>query len=361
MRVRSLVGAGWLCVACGGQVTSPEPSAEELLPTSAPVTLSVGHEHTCALRRSGKVACWGRGDEGQLGNWIEPSRPEPRDVRRLDVAVHSVLSGGAHGCVLTLEGSVWCWGRSDSGQAGSYEDVQYPAEVTELRRRVNQLSVGGAHNCALIRDGSVECWGRGGRGQLGHGFEQSAVPLSVQGLPQAQQVIAARAFSCALTVDGEIYCWGSASTGVLGDVVPHSVDTPTRIDLPAGVLRLASATADQLCALLIDGRLFCWGSTPDERIDVPSERSLEEPVSDVSVGGFESCAVTSSAELGCWAPHSLEVGARPPELSAVRGVSVGLEHACARTADELWCWGSTQYGQIGRNLNLGEPNQVILD
>lgn len=359
LRSQPLIALAWLCIACGGQATEPPPSAEELLPTSAPVTLSAGQDHTCALRSNGKVACWGRGDHGQLGSWKESNTAEPRDVGRLDVAVHSVLAGGEHSCALTLDGSVWCWGRSDSGEAGSYEDVQYPAEVTELHQRVNQLSVGGGHSCALIRDGSVECWGFGGRGQLGHGFEDSSVPLQVKGLPKAQQVIAARAYSCALTVDGEVYCWGSASTGVLGDVVPHSVDTPTPIDFPAAVTSLASASADQACALLVDGRLMCWGSSPAERIDLPVQREVEQPLIEVSLGELASCALTSTGELECWASGALDPYANPPELSEAREVSAGLQHVCARTTDELWCWGSTQYGECGSFINLGEPIQVF--
>ncbi|MCB9587698.1 MAG: hypothetical protein H6718_20010 [Polyangiaceae bacterium] len=355
------LGTAGLCVACGGQATSPELSPEELIPKSTPVTLSAGADHTCALRGDGRVACWGRADHGELGNGFHGSQLEPVPVRNFNVAVHSISSGGLHTCVLSMDGSVWCWGQSDQGQAGSLQEIQFPEEVTALHRRVEQLSAGGYHSCALIRDGSVECWGRGGRGALGHGFDDSEVPLKVAGLPKAQQVVAGRNNSCALTFEGEVYCWGAETTGILGAQTEHSVATPVRIQFPSAVTRLASATADQACALLDDGRLFCWGSSGDERIDFPMEKSLEQPLSDIHLGGNQSCGITSSQELGCWESGYVEPYAEAPALSGVEQVSAGQGHVCARTADEVWCWGSTQYGQTGGYINTGTAKQVFLE
>ena len=41
------------------------------------LALAGGHYHSCAVRTGGQVACWGRNDQGQLGDGTATDSPTP--------------------------------------------------------------------------------------------------------------------------------------------------------------------------------------------------------------------------------------------------------------------------------------------
>lgn len=80
-------------------------------------TLSGGAYHTCALLRSGRVACWGSDHYGQLGDGKTDDSAVPVIVDGVTGAVR-VSSGDRHACALNQNGEVWCWGDNRDGQLG---------------------------------------------------------------------------------------------------------------------------------------------------------------------------------------------------------------------------------------------------
>ena len=103
--------------------------------------LSAGADHTCGIRDSDLVACWGLDDQGQatppLGFFS------------------AVSAGGDHTCAIRRDtDTVACWGLDDQGQA------------TPPLGFFSAVSAGGDHTCAIRRDtGLVACWGLDDQGQ----------------------------------------------------------------------------------------------------------------------------------------------------------------------------------------------------
>lgn len=155
-------------------VAGPQSPNPDLLPIAVPdledaVELSAGTSFTCALRRSGRVVCWGNNDHGQRGlGFIGPGTSSGPDaeVSGLDDAV-SIESGGDFSCARRAGGELVCWGRNQSGQCGrSGPDVlATPSEVNPVG--VVEATVGYAHACVRVRTGEVLCWGSNSAGQLG--------------------------------------------------------------------------------------------------------------------------------------------------------------------------------------------------
>ena len=91
--------------------------------------IDVGDVHACALRRTGRVLCWGRNEFGAVGDGtMGPStvRPTPVEVQGLaDVA--SIALGGAHSCARRRDGEILCWGVNNFGQLGDGSNVLWPA------------------------------------------------------------------------------------------------------------------------------------------------------------------------------------------------------------------------------------------
>ncbi len=83
--------------------------------------ISAGYEYTCALTSARRVWCWGDNEYGQLGigqSGEGKLTATPVPVQNLG-GVAAISGGGGHTCALTSAGRVWCWGRNIEGQLGN--------------------------------------------------------------------------------------------------------------------------------------------------------------------------------------------------------------------------------------------------
>ncbi|MCY1013107.1 hypothetical protein OV079_47770 [Nannocystis pusilla] len=84
------------------------------------IQLALGDQHSCALMRSGQVQCWGSNAAGQLGDGA--GRPgaqsaRPTAVRGLGDAA-AIAAGPSHTCAVRKTGQVVCWGDNRHAQIG---------------------------------------------------------------------------------------------------------------------------------------------------------------------------------------------------------------------------------------------------
>jgi hypothetical protein len=151
------------------------------------VSIAAGPFHTCVVLVDGRVQCWGRNDFRQIGDGTLTDR-------RFATAVPGVIAGGAvaltlgrtHSCALTPSGGVRCWGRNNQGQLGDTTLTDRPSPVfvqmgtvfflgQPLLSRATTLNqivgivAGQTHTCAKRVSGRVFCWGRNIDGGIGDG------------------------------------------------------------------------------------------------------------------------------------------------------------------------------------------------
>jgi alpha-tubulin suppressor-like RCC1 family protein len=92
---------------------------------------------------------------------------------RVEFGQWRTISGGAsHSCGLQSDGSLWCWGKNESGQLGlgDTEPRLEPASVlVPGKNEWIRVSAGRDHTCAIRSDRSLWCWGKNENGQLGLG------------------------------------------------------------------------------------------------------------------------------------------------------------------------------------------------
>jgi len=152
---------------------------------SGVVSVSVGlGSMTWALLDPGGVWFWS--DDGTGTNYSSL----PRLVPEMTSNVTMIATGFAHGCaVMEDTEAAWCWGRNQNGQLGN-GTTAYAAEavpVSELDPGVIEICAGGSgvdcgHSCAVTRTGDVKCWGCNLTGQLGNGLtSDSPIPVDVVG------------------------------------------------------------------------------------------------------------------------------------------------------------------------------------
>ena len=192
------------------------------------VEVAAGADHACARRRDGSVSCWGRNDDGQLGDGTRTPRALDVAVKDLAGAV-SVAAGQRHTCAATSKGEVLCWGADDAGQLG---DGGGPSRARPLAvagiSTALAVSAGEAFSCAVLTDGTVQCWGDNSLGQLGDGGDAKPdrLPTTVFALTGVRALSGKWQHVCALRDDETLWCWGANSAGQLGDGSSWSKDEP---------------------------------------------------------------------------------------------------------------------------------------
>mgnify|MGYP000751586365 CR=1 FL=1 len=90
-------------------------------------------------------------------------------------AMSAIAVGEGHACAIVQGGDVYCWGRNDQGQLGqgSTTDVgTAPGQVAGLSPvplggRAIAVGAGDRFSCALLEGGDVKCWGYELSGRLG--------------------------------------------------------------------------------------------------------------------------------------------------------------------------------------------------
>ena len=195
-------GGSWCVVIFSGQVlcytTGPFANGPRLVEgLEGVLSISIGRNHFCALKRDGTVWCWGANQSGQTGIPLEVNDScflqrhtdlqgvydeyircvnRPRQVPDLADVVE-VSAGGNTTCVRKGDGTVWCWGDMVGERLASTEVCSFPpwnppsrtpSGGRECRLRPSRLaslvgatsiSVADDHSCVVLMSGQVWCWG----------------------------------------------------------------------------------------------------------------------------------------------------------------------------------------------------------
>jgi alpha-tubulin suppressor-like RCC1 family protein len=82
------------------------------------VTASV-RVNACALTVTDELWCWGNGEDGQLGDGSEADGNIASQPRYVGVGWAQAASSAFDTCGLRNDNSLWCWGRNDEGELGN--------------------------------------------------------------------------------------------------------------------------------------------------------------------------------------------------------------------------------------------------
>jgi DNA-binding SARP family transcriptional activator len=361
--------------------------------------LSAQGDATCASNGS-RVVCWGRNDEGQLGNGsAQDALGATAVVDRADSAhlqFASVSVGMSHACALTSAGDAYCWGQNDEDQLGLSGVPGSAAPMPAAGKiRFTQISSGVFHTCGIATTNLLYCWGWNNYGQLGNPdiTSRAAEAVRVRSDLAFSVVSSNYLHNCALTTDGSAYCWGSNVEGQVGtgDNV-RSVAIPTLVTDARAFAKIVTGN-NHTCALDVGGEALCWGynafgqlgmftsgkcgripyQVPCSPRPLPIRTNLR--FTELAAGQFHTCGLVVTGEAYCWGRNDkgqLGDGNASDmfEPVAVVGgfhfiaITAGAHHTCGISKESrIYCWGANDHGQLGDGTrsSSGAPVEVRLE
>lgn len=325
-------------------------------------SLATGEHHTCALVLTGKIWCWGRGDELQLGHAVTKQQTDAGPIGighvQLPAKAVAVSAGEAHTCAILVNASVICWGRASSGQlgiAGAASSLPVPAtesRVAPLPLAVTHVAAGSNRTCATTVAGTVYCWGQSSSTTpLGYVGEMGNIVLTstptAMALPWlAVSTVVTQDAWCAVTSLGSMCCVGSNLGGSLG----IDGSDRNRTAYPAQALPVLGADGSTLAQLVVLAE-----AGPSHIILVRGDNEM------LSIGWDDSQhwlalghkLSASSDVTRAHLPYRLDLGW--PARGRVMHVGAGRRFGCAAWEDgEVTCWGDeTDNRRSTAQINTG--------
>ena len=300
-----------------GQLGDPALSTNFSEPTLLPnkvtgnhlwATLDGGAAHVCAIDTTGALWCWGANTYGQLGIGTEDGdiHATPTQVGT-DTNWVGVTALTEHTCAIKSTGTVWCWGYGDGrlGLGVTPGNQTTPTQVgTSTEWSV--IDAGFAHTCATKTNGTLWCWGHLDDSDFS---AEVSTPTQVGTSTQNGWVGAGTASACTITTTAAhtLSCYGanaygqggSNSTSYLTDLTPVS---------GGGTWISAGLGEAHVCGVQDDNSLWCWGANDDGQLAsgdntnslVPADALTSFEWTSVDSGPYHSCAITTGRDLYCW-------------------------------------------------------------
>lgn len=346
--------------------------------------ISAGANHTCAIVY-GRLYCWGRNNNGQLGIGTTDDAKTPQQVgaspgdllygKRI-----SDVSTGENGTCAIANGQAYCWGDNSKGQLGSTTAgsssmtpvlVDAAAGTTAATKAINKIvgkavtsiSTGSTHACA-VASSDLYCWGDNANGRTGLGTTSgTSLPTRVTGgtagspifktdsgfplwtiyseslSPLVTSVSAGYDYTCAI-INSKISCFGNDLDGRTGRGLTGSTNTllPTSITGPAAAYYATTISTgyDHACALMygnsskVNGNMYCWGKGSAEGQLGYGDALTRSSVSTAIIGGDMN-----------------EMTRTGYELRSATNISAGSSSSCAIANAVILCWGNNTRGQLG--------------
>jgi alpha-tubulin suppressor-like RCC1 family protein len=379
----------------GGTATHWAVSPVDGLTSVAQIFAGPVSNHSLAVREDGSLVLWGDNRTNQLGDRPSLGHVSPLVVSSLDAVENVSLSkdGAQFALALKKDGSVWAWGRNDSGQLGdnTLRDAFLPRKVGGEEGAghltgIVQLSAADRFSVARKMDGTLRAWGFGELGSLGRGsFESSAVPLTTGPPDAASCDVAAGGLSAAMIQnDGTVWTWGDNRWGQLGDGSTTNRNTPGAVldwnstGFLSNVEQIGMGSGHVL-ARKSDGTVWAWGlndrgqlgdgtfthrTVPVQVVGLSGTGSLSGITKIVS-GGFRNLAFQNDGALWSWGQSSPKPSRIPGPsgqgyLEGVVDGDIGQNHVALKKADgTVWTFGLNWGGQLGNGTMVDSPAHPV--
>ena len=251
------------------------------------IQVSVYSNHACGVTDQSDIYCWGEGTEGKLGNNVDVlERASPTKVAdpagQNNFKWKSVAAGGDHTCAIAQNDDTYCWGRGDDGQLGNNTTTDSLRPVSVDKSSIGNAqfaSIASGHkvSCGITAAGVAYCWGQNNRGQVGNGSGtmEFSQPQLVAGSHTFSAISGGQEHMCGFTPTNEMYCWGRNNDGELG--IGNGTDSSSPALVTGFSFSSVGVGRDHSCG--IDGDIaYCWGKNTTNQLGDDSSTDRNSPV-----------------------------------------------------------------------------------
>ncbi len=300
-----------------GQISIPItlPLVAGKLGVSKWSTVFAGSDYSAAIKTDGSLWLWGS-NSGKLGNFQTNTRSTPITTFLGGNNWSSISLGRNHTAAIKTDGSLWLWGSTGYGQLGINVGGTGAARSTPVQTVLGgswlSVSCGAFHTAAVRNDGTMWCWGRNNTGALGNNKPNSfldadntrSTPVQTSlGGTNWSSVACGYEFTTSIKSDGSLWSWGTGTSGQLGtnDTTTRSIPVTTLL----GGFTWSSVTCGSLhtVALKTDGTLWTWGRNNEGQLGVNNDTNRRTPVTTLLGGtnwktlGRLNCETLSSVAI----------------------------------------------------------------
>jgi uncharacterized repeat protein (TIGR02543 family) len=349
------------------------------------ISLSVGRNHSLALRSDSTVWGWGNNHGGRVGDVSEFLKLTAVQTSITD-AVY-ISAGSQHNIAMKKDGTVWAWGQGGTAQTGEGTDTiinlnrDIPVQV--VIDDVRSVKAGANHNLALKNDNTVWAWGFNLYGQIGNGTVITAdSPTQVltalnSPLSGVAAIAAGESHSIALKIDGTVWAWGDnqkKQVGANGD--PYYQTVAVQVPSLQNIIAISAGDNHSL-ALDHDGIVWAWGYNSLQQLGDGTRSASAIPVkvknNEDSTGYLTKVIAIEAGESTSFALTNNESGnqlmmwgndqsiAASNTLTHLSAISAGEGHQLALKSDNtVMSWGSNEFGElgVGTQLDSQSPSEV---
>ena len=177
--------------------------------------------------------------------------------------------------------------------------------------------------------------------QTGASFRVRVGVENKEDLMLAKHIIGGFGYVCAVALDGRVYCWGSNSNGKIGSGNTSSALVPSAVKISGALVGKVikqiepSSAGNHSCVIASDDKAYCWGHNGFGQLGNNNTVNSLTPVAVDTAGVLASKTIKQIA-------------------------SGGISSCVIASEDKAYCWGSNNFGQLGNgNLkNSSTPTPV---
>jgi len=277
-----------------GQFLSPDGDLESAF-VSDPAIID-------QFAKTGSLWGWGFNFIGALGNNDSASQSSPVQTVATGTNWKMVACGRYHSSAIKTDGTLWGWGKNDTGQLGdgtvqgTNSGRSSPVQTAAASTTWKQVSAGQECTGAIKTDGTLWMWGKNNYGQLGDGTRTTrSSPVQIG--ENNWKIISCGGYATgAIKTDGTLWSWGYNSNGGLADNTVNNRSSPVQIYGGGTTWKQIDYGNYQGAAIKNDGTLWTWGNNYDGQLGNNSTEQKESPVQ-TATGGTNWKFVSSGMVL----------------------------------------------------------------
>ena len=252
-----------------------------------------GGNHSLAVKIDGTLWAWGYNSSGQLGQNNTINSSSPVQIGALTEWT-KIAATSASALAIKTNGTLWAWGNNFYGILGLGDSTgnnrSSPVQVGSLTNWA-QVSGNGC-SVAVKTDGTLWAWGRNNSGQLGQNDTVSrSSPVQVGALTGWSKAYASNNAVVAVKTNGTLWAWGDNAQGQLGQNDTIARSSPVQVGALTNWLKLSVGNFSTIVAIKTDNTFWAWGRNNGGQLGFNNTANVSSPT---QVGSLTNWAIPAA-------------------------------------------------------------------